>query len=143
MWTKFTVVLGALAILATWAAIVPAQESQPTSQPVADPVRAEVVRVASVDPAAFTAALVQASADLSDAELGAYSRILIGNLQGADLVEKYSNAYDGSAANAHAMQGAAMMRLQEEYAVKAAEAQAVLKKIGMIQAEFAAYQPQE
>ncbi|HNQ89828.1 MAG TPA: hypothetical protein PKM73_14510 [Verrucomicrobiota bacterium] len=131
-------------------------DSQPASQPLNDaPTSATLVRELVVDlatgkaqedgggPAEFTAAMTAASQDLSDAEYGAYARLLIGNMVGETLPEKYENAYDQSLANAHAMQGAALVLLQQEMAKRMEAVAETQAKINLVMGEFSAYIPAE
>ena len=80
----------------------------------AEQVRELVIRMASLNPVEFDAAMVAVSESLSDEEFGRYSRLYKQNYQGGDLVEKLTNAYDAHPATAHAMQNAALKLLMDK-----------------------------
>lgn len=109
---------------------------------MSEQVKAAVIRLASLQPVEFDAAMVAVSESLSDEEFGRYSRLYKQNYQGADLVEKLTNAYDAHPATAHAMQAAALSMMQEQAAGLQGQLTALQERMAAINAEFEAYAPQ-
>lgn len=76
-------------------------------------VKGVVIEVATANPIAFQAAMSEVSAELSDEELGRYTRLFMGNLKGANVVEQYESAFEGAETTQRAMVAAAERLLGE------------------------------